>query len=111
MLTPARVQAPEIVRTPLAQLCLQVRALGGLALPGAGGVEGFLQKAVTPPATRAVSNALGLLRVVGALTEDEALTALGTQLALLPLVSAATALPASARRCVSKVLISVMIRC
>ena len=36
-------QAPEIVRTPLDQMCLQVRKLE-LAQPGAGGVAGFLSK-------------------------------------------------------------------
>ena len=39
-------QLPEIIRTPLEQLCLQVRALH-LAAPGRGGIEGFLRKAMS----------------------------------------------------------------
>ena len=39
---------PEIVRTPLDQLCLQVKALD-LAEPRVGGILDFLGKALTPP--------------------------------------------------------------
>ena len=78
-------QSPEIVRTPLEQLCLQVRALG-LAAPGAGGVAAFLGRAVTPPAARATENAMDLLCRIGALrAADEALTPLGRHLARLPM--------------------------
>jgi hypothetical protein len=48
-----KYQQPEIVRTPLTQLCLQVRQLG-LAAPGVGGIAGFLQRAVTPATGRDV---------------------------------------------------------
>jgi HrpA-like RNA helicase len=82
-------QLPEIVRTPLESMCLQVRevlfevewrwrrlvhfrvsinqvrALRGVARVGQGGVSEFLKKAVTPPSDTALSNALELLLHIG----------------------------------------------
>ena len=78
-------QLPEIVRTPLEQLCLQVRALG-LAADGVGGIKAFVSKALTPPKELALTNALTKLVGIGALREDnEQLTPLGGHLAMLPL--------------------------
>lgn len=75
---------PEIVRTSLEQVCLQVRALE-LAPGRAGGIQEFLARAITPPSERACSNALELLHRIGAIRqEDEQLTALGSCLAALP---------------------------
>jgi hypothetical protein len=49
-------------------------------------VDHFLLQAPTPPSAKAMSNALDLLRHIGALTwHDEALTPLGQLLATLPM--------------------------
>ena len=70
-------QLPEIVRTPLEQLCLQVRALG-LAERGVGAIARFCAKALTPPKPLALANALDKLQRIGALRQrDEELTPLG----------------------------------
>lgn len=68
---------PEIRRVPLEQLCLSVRAMGMRE------VARFLGRSPTPPEAQAVEGAMTLLRRMGALDSDE-LTALGTQLAMLP---------------------------
>ena len=69
--------APEILRVPLEQLCLSVRAMGIMDVPE------FLASALTPPENAAVEGALGLLRHMGALDGDQ-LTALGRHLSLIP---------------------------
>jgi len=71
-------QMPELLRTPLEELCLQIKSLQ------LGGVEPFLAKAVTPPDGRSVHNSLERLRFIGALDADEDLTPLGKHLAHLP---------------------------
>lgn len=68
---------PEIRRVPLEQLCLSVRAMGMRE------VARFLGRSPTPPEALAVEGAMTMLRRMGALDGDE-LTALGTQLAMLP---------------------------
>lgn len=68
---------PEIRRVPLEQLCLSVRAMG------IRDVTTFLGRSPTPPEATAVEGAVRLLRRMGALDGDE-LTALGTQLAMIP---------------------------
>ncbi|MBE3110992.1 MAG: DEAD/DEAH box helicase, partial [Acidobacteria bacterium] len=68
---------PEIRRVPLEQMCLSVRAMG------LRDVATFLSRSPTPPEARAVEGALKLLRRMGALDGDE-LTALGTQLSMIP---------------------------
>ncbi|KAK9789768.1 hypothetical protein WJX73_007283 [Symbiochloris irregularis] len=70
--------APELLRVPLEGLCLQVK---GLQL---GAVQTFLAKAMNPPNTLAVSNAVDLLRNIGALDEHEQLTGLGQHISQLP---------------------------
>ena len=85
-------QAPELLRTPLAGLCLQVKSMGLDALAGGhpGGGSGhlirpFLARALEPPDPRAVDHAVDLLETIGALDpHTEELTALGRHLALLP---------------------------
>uniref|UniRef100_A0A6T6CK03 RNA helicase n=1 Tax=Compsopogon caeruleus TaxID=31354 RepID=A0A6T6CK03_9RHOD len=73
-------QLPEILRTPLESLCLQVKALK------LGVVSKFLSKALEPPDPRATNNAMELLRVIGALyTDREELTPLGKHLSNFPL--------------------------
>ncbi|GAM90609.1 hypothetical protein ANO11243_086540 [Dothideomycetidae sp. 11243] len=73
---PERPQ-PEIMRVPLEQLCLSVKAMG------VDDVQGFLGKAITPPASLAVDSALTLLHKMNVL-DAGAMTALGQHLALIP---------------------------
>lgn len=68
---------PEILRVPLEQLCLSVKAMGVPDVPS------FLARAITPPSSLAVSGALGTLRRMGALDGAE-LTALGRHLSSIP---------------------------
>jgi ATP-dependent RNA helicase DHX57 len=68
---------PEILRVPLEQLCLSVKAMGVSDVPS------FLSRAITPPSTLAVSGALSTLRRMGALDGTE-LTALGRHLSCIP---------------------------
>ena len=70
--------APELLRTPLEELCLTIKSLG------LGSAAAFVAKALEPPEERSVRNALALLTDVGALDADERLTPLGEHLAALP---------------------------
>ena len=56
---------PELLRTPLEELVLAVKALG------LGDAAAFCARALDPPEPKSVQNALGLLRDIGALTTDE----------------------------------------
>ena len=71
-------QTPELLRTPLEEVCLQIKLLQ------LDGVEAFLSRCLQPPAAVAVRTALDLLVQLGALTEGEELTELGEYLAALP---------------------------
>ncbi len=75
----AEYQTPELLRTPLEELCLQIKSLKlGMVAP-------FLAKALEPPSPKAVANALELLCTIGAMiSETEELTPLGQHLAALP---------------------------
>lgn len=64
-------QLPEILRTPLQELCLHIKSLQ------LGTVGSFLAKALQPPDALAVQNAIELLKTIGALDEMEELTPLG----------------------------------
>jgi ATP-dependent RNA helicase DHX57 len=66
-------QIPELLRTPLEQLCLQIKATGERD------VTTFLQRAIDPPSTQALEQAIVTLRNVGAIDEtpEGKLTALG----------------------------------
>jgi ATP-dependent RNA helicase DHX36 len=64
-------QLPEILRTPLQELCLHIKSLQ------LGAVGSFLSKALQPPDALAVENAIELLKTIGALDDKEELTPLG----------------------------------
>ncbi|KAJ7942755.1 putative ATP-dependent RNA helicase [Quillaja saponaria] len=72
-------QLPEILRTPLQELCLHIKSLQ------LGTVGSFLAKALQPPDPLAVQNAMELLKTVGALDDKEELTPLGRHLCTIPL--------------------------
>lgn len=64
-------QLPEILRTPLQELCLNIKSLQ------LGAVGSFLSKALQPPDPLSVQNAVELLKTIGALDDNEELTPLG----------------------------------
>lgn len=64
-------QLPEILRTPLQELCLHIKSLR------LGAVGSFLAKALQPPDLLSVQNAIELLKTIGALDDNENLTPLG----------------------------------
>ena len=66
-------QLAEILRTPLEEICLQVKLLD----TGGNSVQDFLAMAIAAPASRAVLGALELLTALGALDANENLTKLG----------------------------------
>ncbi|XP_021892463.1 DExH-box ATP-dependent RNA helicase DExH1 isoform X1 [Carica papaya] len=72
-------QLPEILRTPLQELCLHIKSLQ------LGAVGSFLAKALQPPDPLSVQNAIELLKTIGALDDMEELTPLGSHLCTLPL--------------------------
>ncbi|EDV26276.1 uncharacterized protein TRIADDRAFT_22905 [Trichoplax adhaerens] len=72
-------QLPEMLRTPLEEICLQIKKLKlGMIAP-------FLSKAVDAPDSEAVARAIALLKDLNGLNDDESLTPLGHYLAALPL--------------------------
>ncbi|CAN4113942.1 unnamed protein product [Withania somnifera] len=75
----AQYQLPEILRTPLQELCLHIKSLQF------GAIESFLAKALQPPDALSVHNAIELLKIIGALDDTEELTPLGRHLCTLPL--------------------------
>ncbi|KAG2264604.1 hypothetical protein Bca52824_071683 [Brassica carinata] len=75
----AEYQLPEILRTPLQSLCLQIKSLNF------GTISEFLSRALQSPELLAVQKAIGYLKIIGALDENEQLTALGRYLAKLPM--------------------------
>ncbi|XP_078431159.1 DExH-box ATP-dependent RNA helicase DExH3-like [Wolffia australiana] len=74
----AEYQSPELLRTPLQSLCLQIKSLR------LGSISDFLSRALEPPESLSVQNAVEYLKLIGALDEKEELTALGRLLSLLP---------------------------
>ena len=70
---------PEMLRTPLEELCLEV---GSLRL---GPAQEVLAKALSPPPPETVARALASLRMLGALADEEGarLSPLGAALARL----------------------------
>lgn len=64
-------QLPEILRTPLQELCLTIKSLE------LGAVSSFLSKSLQPPDPLSVKNAIELLKTIGALDDMEELTSLG----------------------------------
>ncbi|XP_066368016.1 DExH-box ATP-dependent RNA helicase DExH3-like isoform X2 [Miscanthus floridulus] len=64
----ADYQLPELLRTPLNSLCLQIKSLQ------VGSIGEFLSAALQPPAPLAVENAVEFLKMIGALDGNENLT-------------------------------------
>ncbi|XP_020637590.3 ATP-dependent DNA/RNA helicase DHX36 [Pogona vitticeps] len=71
-------QLPEILRTPLEELCLQIKILK------LGGIAHFLSKLMDPPSSDAVLLSIKNLMQLNALDRHEELTPLGVHLARLP---------------------------
>ncbi|KAL4588057.1 hypothetical protein LXL04_000935 [Taraxacum kok-saghyz] len=74
----AEYQLPELLRTPLQCLCLQIKTLQ------LGSISDFLSKALQPPEPLSVQNAIEYLKIIGALDDNENLTVLGRKLSVLP---------------------------
>ncbi|KAK2633260.1 hypothetical protein EUGRSUZ_L00064 [Eucalyptus grandis] len=74
----ADYQLPELLRTPLQSLCLQIKSLQ------LGSITEFLSRALQLLESLSVQNAVEYLKVIGALDENENLTVLGRQLSMLP---------------------------
>ncbi|XP_010424776.1 PREDICTED: DExH-box ATP-dependent RNA helicase DExH3-like [Camelina sativa] len=74
----AEYQLPELLRTPLNSLCLQIKSLQ------VDSIAEFLSAALQAPESLAVQNAIGFLKMIGALDEKENLTDLGKLLSILP---------------------------
>lgn len=75
----AEHSTPEILRTPLQELALNIKLLK------LGKIKEFLNKALEPPPMDAVVESIVLLKEMEAFDEDEALTPLGYILAKLPI--------------------------
>ncbi|VVB03704.1 unnamed protein product [Arabis nemorensis] len=75
----AEYQLPEILRTPLQSLCLQIKILN------LGSISEFLSRALQSPELLAVQKAIEYLKIIGALDENEYLTTLGRYLSKLPM--------------------------
>ncbi|KNC52644.1 uncharacterized protein AMSG_12174 [Thecamonas trahens ATCC 50062] len=75
-------QVPEIQRTPLENLCLQIKSLEFM-----GSIRGVLADAIEPPEADAVNHAIKFLQDISALEQEDEdrITALGRLLAMLPL--------------------------
>ncbi|KAG5269044.1 hypothetical protein AALO_G00197670 [Alosa alosa] len=71
-------QLPEIQRTPLEELCLQIKILK------LGSIASFLHKALDPPSEKAIELAITHLMDLNALDKEEELTPLGVHLARMP---------------------------
>ncbi|KAK4280739.1 hypothetical protein QN277_012320 [Acacia crassicarpa] len=74
----ADYQLPELLRTPLQSLCLQIKSLN------LGSISEFLSRALQPPEPLSVQNAVEYLKIIGALDDNENLTVLGRNLSMLP---------------------------
>ncbi|KAI7859753.1 P-loop containing nucleoside triphosphate hydrolase protein [Circinella umbellata] len=73
-------QVPELLRTPLEQLCLQVKSMGEFD------VKNFLRNAIDPPKVAALDSALRTLHAVDAIDSSPRgeLTPLGKHMASIP---------------------------
>ena len=72
-------QTPEILRTPLEQLLLQVKAMRESEDAAA-----FLSKAITPPDTQSIGKAKIILQDLGAVDNNDHLTAMGRYMSMIP---------------------------
>eukprot|EP00943_MAST-04B_sp_MAST-4B-sp1_P006597 g6597.t1 len=77
----SKFQVPELLRTPLEELCLQIKLLCGDNMS----IKTFLANAPDQPQEIAVRDAIISLKRIGALDEDENLTMLGYYLGKIPL--------------------------
>lgn len=82
-------QIPEMLRSPLESLCLQVKSVLGASCT----VASILARALSPPPEESVTGAMNLLKQRQALDAHEALTPLGHHLVKMPLDPAVGALP------------------
>ncbi|CAO3662941.1 unnamed protein product [Rhizopus stolonifer] len=71
-------QVPELLRTPLEQLCLTIKAMGQADL------RAFLAQAIDRPSIAALESAIKSLRQVEAIDKEDQLTALGKHMANIP---------------------------
>ncbi|KAL0743461.1 hypothetical protein Bca4012_084974 [Brassica carinata] len=71
-------QRPELLRSPLQTLCLQIKSLR------LGNISEFLSKALQSPEPLSVQNAVEDLKIIGALDDNENVTVLGEYLSTLP---------------------------
>ncbi|KAK4278921.1 hypothetical protein QN277_016695 [Acacia crassicarpa] len=72
-------QVPELRRTPIEELCLQVKMIDPSCK-----LEEYLSKTLDPPVVESIRNAIAALQDIGALSIDEKLTELGEKLGSLP---------------------------
>ena len=77
----SKFQVPELLRTPLEELCLQIKLLCGDTMS----IKEFLANAPDQPQEIAVRDAIISLKRIGALDEHEKLTMLGYYLGKIPL--------------------------
>ncbi|ORZ15288.1 P-loop containing nucleoside triphosphate hydrolase protein [Absidia repens] len=79
-------QIPELLRTPLEQLCLQVKSMADNGGDQALDVKTFLRSAIDPPSVAALNTALATLRAVDAIDDSDRgdLTPLGKHMANIP---------------------------
>lgn len=75
----AEFQLPELLRSPLEEICLQVKLLG------LGKCSTFLAKAMQAPDEISIESACDLLKRMDAFDANEDLTPLGRHLACLPM--------------------------
>ncbi|RWS15277.1 putative ATP-dependent RNA helicase YTHDC2-like protein [Dinothrombium tinctorium] len=75
-----KYQVPEMLRTPIHELCLQTKLLSPINSP----VADFLSKALDPPSISSVKSSVNLLKTIDALDPFEQLTELGLHLLDLP---------------------------
>jgi len=78
---------PEMLRTPLEEVCLRARFLG-LAQRGAGGVEFFLSRCPSPPGPLSLHNAIEALGPADMMllrSDTEELTPMGLAVSKIPL--------------------------
>lgn len=79
---------PEILRVSLSNICLSVRAarenedvqvytVFTVRYAYLHDCQGFLRRAIDPPKTSALSSSWNLLKEIGAINEDDTITALG----------------------------------
>lgn len=71
---------PELLRVSLSEICLNARILA----PSEMSIEGFLTKALQPPALNNIRTSIAFLKQIDALDANERITQLGLHLANMP---------------------------